>query len=437
MPVQKNKNIAGPGSGILVVESEIGFAAHMLNNLAENGPARMDMADNPKAAYRLLEGGGDEYFLVISDPAAQVALEDLIQSHELSLIIVGAGPAADGINGQAGVLDYIDWNIPASAQYLERLVRRLCTNLNTLALVVDDSATCRQIVEGFLESHLFQVLMAEDGEQALQLMEDHPDIRLAVIDHEMSGMNGFTLATNLRSDHEHEELAIIGLSGSGMPGLGVSFIKFGADDFIAKPFQPDEFLVRVNDTMNKQALLRELRDLAHSDSLTGLSNRRHFFDKAAALYANAQRGNLTLALAMIDLDHFKQVNDIHGHDAGDEVLRRISGLIRERARDGYLVARLGGEEFCILAVNPDMNQVDTLFDEIRLLIAGTKIDVGSGEIAVTVSMGICTELGETLEEMLKKADEVLYEAKESGRNRIRRAGSGHTGDNRRAIKGGG
>lgn len=159
-----------------------------------------------------------------------------------------------------------------------------------------------------------------------------------------------------------------------------------------------------------------LEEAATTDFLTGLNNRRQLLRLGIPLLAGAQRSATPMAVAMLDIDHFKQVNDAYGHDAGDVVLKHIGALLKERFRLSDIVARYGGEEFCILAPQLDPEQAFELFDEFRYELAMQKIEVEGHTLAVTVSIGVTTVLCDSLDEMISKADESLYNAKQSGRN---------------------
>jgi diguanylate cyclase (GGDEF)-like protein len=157
-------------------------------------------------------------------------------------------------------------------------------------------------------------------------------------------------------------------------------------------------------------------EAATTDFLTGLNNRRHLLRQGIPLLAGAQRSGTPLTVAMLDIDHFKQVNDAYGHDAGDVVLKHIGALLKDRFRRSDIVARYGGEEFCILAPQLDPNQAFELFDEFRHELASQIIKVQDHSLTITVSIGVTTVLCDTLDEMIAKADDLLYSAKQSGRN---------------------
>jgi diguanylate cyclase (GGDEF)-like protein len=159
--------------------------------------------------------------------------------------------------------------------------------------------------------------------------------------------------------------------------------------------------------------------MATTDFLTGLYNRRYFYELATKLCSSASRHKNHVACAMIDADHFKMINDNYGHTIGDKVLKHLAGLLTQHfQRSSDLVGRMGGEEFCVLADNVKPEDAPALFDGLCKRVEDTPFQLPEGgELRITVSMGVCTEVGEGLDQMVKKADELLYRAKHGGRNR--------------------
>ena len=318
------------------------------------------------------------------------------------------------------VVDYVLKEDSGSIAYIANLVGRLQKNRQTKVLVVDDSPVFRQIIAGLLKVHNFQVLMAGSAAEALKLFQEEPAIKLMVVDYNMPEMNGVELTAKLRRHYSREQLAIIGMSGQGQGVMAASFMKNGANDFIVKQsFLTEEFYCRLNQNIDFIDHLQQIREAAIRDHLTGLYNRRYFFDMGAKMHASAGRDILSLSCAMIDIDHFKKVNDTYGHEAGDQVLVAVANLLNERLRQTDIVARMGGEEFCVLASNKGPGQALALFEELRRKVEGLQVDIGRDQlISVTISLGVVTKPGASLEEMVKEADALLYQAKAGGRNKL-------------------
>ncbi|MDH3354813.1 MAG: diguanylate cyclase [Chromatiales bacterium] len=313
------------------------------------------------------------------------------------------------------VVDYVLKESRYSYDYVMKLISRLDRNRKVKALVVDDSSTARKYVKSLLELQNFQVLEANDGIQAMGVLQKNPGIKLLITDYNMPNMDGFELTTSIRRIFEKENMAIIGLSAQGSSVLSAKFIKNGANDFLAKPFSQEEFYCRIMQNMESIERIESLRDAANRDYLTKLYNRRYFYEQGEQLYTEAFNGNQSLSCAMLDIDFFKNVNDNYGHDAGDKVLVVMAQMLESTFGDA-LVARLGGEEFCILFSQTEYSEVLQQLEEFRKRVETSEVETEEGTIAFTVSIGLTDQVDVNLDEMLKGADQRLYDAKDGGRN---------------------
>ena len=372
------------------------------------------MIDNPR----------NDFFVALLElnlpDAPDGEIVDYVQSKGIPSIVVTA-EYDDTIRERILSKDIVDYVTKESTQdldFLTDIVRRIFSNQFITAMVVDDSAPSRKTIRHFLERHKFEVIEAVDGEDALHQLERNPETKMVITDYEMPKMDGFELVTRIRKQHKKDKLAIIGMSSHGSGNLSAKFIKKGANDFIAKPFVSEEFYCRINQNIEMIEYIEAIKDVSNKDYLTSLYNRRYFFELGRKLYASSKRGHITITIAMIDIDHFKQINDTYGHDVGDEVLKRVALILGGRFRESDIVSRYGGEEFCILATNMDREHTDRIFDDVRKTIEHSETNIDDNKINITVSIGVCTELMNSLEEMIKKADLVLYEAKKRGRNRV-------------------
>ena len=154
------------------------------------------------------------------------------------------------------------------------------------------------------------------------------------------------------------------------------------------------------------------------DYLTGVFNRRYLYEAGNQVFQNARRGNISMAIAMIDADNFKSINDKYGHDIGDLVLQTIANSLRKSLRESDIVARFGGEEFVCIATGVEPDQIENVFERVREAVESQRIATEQGTINVTVSIGVCTDLKKTLDDMINVADQAMYTAKQTGRNRI-------------------
>ncbi|KZN52521.1 GGDEF domain-containing response regulator [Pseudoalteromonas luteoviolacea] len=313
---------------------------------------------------------------------------------------------------EMGVVDYVIKDNRDSYLYAIKLVSRLLRNQGCKALIADDSMISRAVMRQMLEKQLFTVFEAQDGEQALTMLKADHEVKLLLTDYAMPTMDGFELVKAVRNFRGRDDLAIVGLSGAGTHGLSAKFIKYGANDFLMKPFMNEEFHCRVMQTMEQLNLIAEIKDYAHRDYLTGLYNRRYFCQQMDRLLKSGLEDS---CLALLDLDLFKEINDKYGHLGGDSILTQVAHLLNE-SFSGSLVSRVGGEEFAVLLAESDLQKAKAKFDVFRLKFAENIFQVDDHRLHCTLSIGIAKCEFATLSEVMRHADKALYKAKAQGRN---------------------
>jgi two-component system cell cycle response regulator len=291
-------------------------------------------------------------------------------------------------------------------------------------LVADDSLVIRAVVRRGLEDEDYQVVEATDGFDALaRCRQRAPDVIL--LDIEMPGLDGYQVLAELKSDAGLKDIPVVFLtSRSGMNDV-VAGLRGGAHDYLKKPFEAAELLARVGAALHVKKLQDQLRQrnaelhrLSSTDGLTGLFNRRYLDEELARRNQDSLRHHDTLCLVLLDIDHFKRVNDTYGHPAGDLVLQAFADRIGVGLRAGDIAGRWGGEEF--LAILPRTN-LDGAFDvaeRIRSATAATPVSVAGQDISVTVSGGCALGPAGSTGDLIRLADQCLYRAKGAGRNRI-------------------
>ena len=317
-----------------------------------------------------------------------------------------------------GVIDSVPKQSPSSLEYAVGLVDRYIKNKDVTALVVEDAEVVREIIAIQLTRQGLTVLQAEDGQQALQILEDHPEISLIVTDYSMPNKDGFELIHDVRKTKSKDSLAIIGMSALDDEELAIKFLKSGANDFIHKPFTHEELLCRVSQNLEMLDHIARFERMATRDFLTDLHNRRYLFDVGATLFDNAQREKLNMAVGVMDVDFFKKVNDTYGHDAGDEVLKMTARVLQEAFRGADVVSRMGGEEFCVAALNMSDEAAFDVFDRARQALEAETVSYEGTDIRVTMSIGLCVGTRDSFDAMITEADGALYQAKENGRNQV-------------------
>jgi diguanylate cyclase (GGDEF)-like protein len=315
-------------------------------------------------------------------------------------------------------VDYLLKNDPQSIDLLLDLVRRLGRNHALKVLVVDDSRTSRTQVAGMLAVHRHLVLEAAGGQEALDLLEANPDVALMLVDHRMPGMDGWELVQRVRRTRRREQLAIVGMAPPGSGAIAARLLKCGATDVLDKPPVAEVFYSRVTEALRALGRLRVVDELTTRDPLTGLHNRRFFLEAGEKLCANARRGNLAVGVAVIDLDGFQQLNDLWGHHAGDEMLRRVATVLGSRFRESDVAARLGGGKFVVLSSNMDPGHTARIYDDVRRSVETLEVRLGDKGVRATVSIGVCRGPTGRIDHLLARAEKMLGVAKAAGPNRV-------------------
>ncbi|MBU2893505.1 diguanylate cyclase [Colwellia sp. D2M02] len=320
------------------------------------------------------------------------------------------------------VIDYIPKENSQAFLYLKRILHWQQTNGDNAILVVDDSSAARNHIVELLKRRNFVVHTANNGIQALEKLAQHKNIKMVITDLEMPEMGGIELTNEIRKKYSREQLAVIGISGASNGIHSARFIKNGADDFLRKPFCPEEFYCRITQNIESLNNIAKIQHAANTDYLTDLSNRRSFFRSAEQRVVEYVKRKVPYVLAMIDIDHFKKVNDNYGHEAGDQVLKVIALYMRKHFGAG-LTARLGGEEFSVLLHGVDTDQLYNKLDDFRREIAVASMPIGEEHISTSVSIGLVFDSSESLSQQINLADSALYVAKENGRNQITISGA--------------
>jgi diguanylate cyclase (GGDEF)-like protein len=290
-------------------------------------------------------------------------------------------------------------------------------------LVVDDSTAIRRILSRALLAGGYRVVEAEDGRAALESCRaERPD--LVLLDVDMPVLDGHATLREMRADPELRSLPVLFLTARTGGADVVVGLELGAQDYLRKPCEPAELVARVamalrakaqEDALARQA--RELNELSTTDVLTGLGNRRRMEETIDEL-VKRHGPSTDVTVIMIDVDHFKAVNDTYGHAVGDLVLKIVAGRLRGSVEKGVEVARWGGEEFVVAAVGLGETEAFALADHVRRAVGVSPFATGGDQaIVVTVSAGCAIAPISAFSAALEAADGALYEAKGSGRNR--------------------
>lgn len=280
-------------------------------------------------------------------------------------------------------------------------------------LIIDDSAAIHSLLRARLKDEPMVLHSASGPEQGLEMaVSIAPD--LVLLDVEMPGMDGFAVFHRLQKIPEMQNTPVIFLTGAASTEQKIRGLELGAVDYITKPFDPAELRARVRGALRMKFMIDLLSQKAQIDALTGLWNRRFFDQRLEAEISLSRRSHRPLSVLVVDLDHFKAVNDRYGHPAGDEVLRTVGLVLGQSVRVEDVVCRYGGEEFAIIAPNIDSG-AEILAERLRQIVAAMRITLGGREARITASIGVAVA-AEPDSSIVSTADEALYRAKKAGRN---------------------
>lgn len=383
-----------------------------------------EVASSMAEAKSILEAKGTEYYLAAvvdlnlpDAPNGEIVDFSIVQGLPT---LVMTGNFDDEVREQMlqkRIIDYVVKESRFSYEYVIKQIRRLENNQSIRILVVDDSKMSRKHISQLLKTQLFQVCEAENGAEALTIIQQDASIRLIITDYNMPVMNGFDLVRNIRAEADKNDLVIIGLSGEGDSKLSAKFIKNGANDFLSKPFGPEEFNCRILHNIETMEHLQTMRHMAYHDYATGLPNKRKFFEEGSELLLETQNRSAPSCLALLAIDNIHQLQDRYGLDACETTLRNLADLL-PKAFERFHYARLSDAEIAILLPGLDQQKAFTLMESFRALIEGQIVLLDELNFNYSVSVGLSQDQKNSLIELLTKADNQLHLAQEDGGNQV-------------------
>ncbi|NOX16384.1 MAG: diguanylate cyclase [Epsilonproteobacteria bacterium] len=404
---------------ILIIEDNKALSKIITKKMQKNLGFEIIQAYSYSQAKEIINEN-DDFFIALCDlnlpDAPNGEIVDFVISKGLRVIVLTGSIDEDlrEVMLKKDIVDYVYKGNIEDVNYIFSLIKRLSKNRDIKVLAVDDSLVLRNELKRLLQSQMFKVLMAAHGEEALSYLETQDDIKLVLTDFNMPVIDGVELTKEIRQKYNKNEMIIIAMTGNENHAVSAKFLKIGANDFINKPFSKEELVCRINNALDAKEQLEKMQDMANKDFMTKLYNRRYFFEEIKSFY----KQNAPFAIAMLDIDYFKKVNDTYGHDVGDSVIISLANLLKQNTKGSDIVARFGGEEFCVALRNVDKKQAIGFFAKLRKIISDSTLKIAGKNIKFTVSIGVAFSDRKKIEKLLKVADDALYNAKKSGRNRV-------------------
>ncbi len=407
---------------ILIVEDLRFLSQYLVVKVKAATGLEVDVASSFDEAVKLIIE--NDYFLALLDlelyHTKNQCIIDLVTGQKIPYIAM-MGDFHQKIDERVNrdfMVDLISKESPDAIDFLIKNIKRVHQNRFTKVLVVEDSKRERKRIVAIAKHQLFQVYEATDGKEAVSILEQDSEIKIVITDIHMPHMDGLSLLKYIRTRKLQDEMAVLGIS-SDNESL-IRLLKLGANDFIKKPFSKEEFISRLNHLADMYEHIQALDELANRDFLTKLHSRKYFYENATPYVYKAYEDEEPCAIIMIDIDDFKKINDTHGHDIGDKVIKQVAKVLHDGLKGSDIVARYGGEEFCILLRDTDAEAAKIVCENLREKMSKQrvrKVAIPKGvDISFTVSIGLNTEVTPSLEEMIIVADAMLYEAKDAGKN---------------------
>lgn len=299
-------------------------------------------------------------------------------------------------------------------------------------LIAEDDAVSRRILEAYLRKWGHDVVVTSDGAEAWNQFQRDDAPRLAVLDWMMPELDGVQVCQKIRAREHAPFTYVLLLTAKGETDDIVTALDSGADDYLTKPYNAMELrsrigagerIVRLHEQL--ETANAALKRLVQTDFLTQVYNRSAIVHRIEEELSRTARTKAPLAVYLLDIDHFKQVNDNFGHAAGDQVLIEVARRLKEQCRNYDVTGRYGGEEFVVIAPGPRRQETEIVGERIRTAVFDKPIHAEGSELSVSISIGgiwIGPDVSPSVDAVLKRADELLYEAKRSGRNRVVAAG---------------
>jgi diguanylate cyclase (GGDEF)-like protein len=408
---------------VLVVEDSE-MVMKVLRHLLQSKPAYQAIyATNLEQVKQCCEEHQDGFFAALTDLSLPDAPDgeviDFILSKKIPTIVL-TGSYDEKKREQLfakGIVDYLTKEGRYAYSKAIDMIHRLEKNQDIKVLVVDDSDMSRKHVVNLFKRHLYQVLQAEDGVDAIKVMLENPDIKLLITDYNMPKMDGFELVKNLRYKYDKTDLIMIGVSGESSEALSAKFIKHGANDFLHKPFHPEEFYCRINHNIEFLELVEKIAFNATHDHLTGLYHRAHFFNLGREQHKNARSNNSPLAIAVIDIDAFGRVNAEQSNEQGDYVLKLVAEQLRSML-SRFLLARADSDIFYLMMAGLDNEKALAFISKVKQLFSSEVFAVNDTNYHFTFSVGVTNQLYSSLDEQISRANLLLQRAKEAGGNMV-------------------
>lgn len=400
---------------VLIVEDNKALAKLIAKKMDANVDMDVVVAHSYAEAIEAIEEN-DDFFIALLDLNLPDAPDGEIVDYVLSkniLAIILTGSVDENLKKiftQKNIVDYVLKDSLDGVNYIFDTINRLCRNRSYKVMIVEPSMSVRSQLKEILNSQLYKVFTAAHGEEALNYLEDNPDIKLILTAYNMPVINGFDLMRQIRQTKNKNHLGLIAVASSDND-VAAKFLKNGANDFISVPFSKEEIIYRVDS--NLKAMQDEINIELYKkyDPLTKLFNRRYFFN----YIKNLAEQKAEFSIAIVDIDGLRDINAKFGFDLCDRVITHVASTLKSELKK-MVVSRLGGGEFGVVLNNISFDDSIKIMAQIRSKVASLVV---ASEISPTISVGVCGfDTSLKFDQAIIKGYMALQKAKINGKNRV-------------------
>jgi diguanylate cyclase (GGDEF)-like protein len=412
------------GRHVLLVEDTRFYSIAIKDRLESLFGLQVTHCSSMAAVKSLLETTRESYSLAILDlcqpDAPNGETLDIVLQENIPTVVFTA-ISSDVRKAEIlarNVCEYVAKSSIHSIDNLADAVDRSLDDSQAQLLVIDTDNDCA--IAGLLRAAKYQPVVVHSEAEAAARLDRCRNIEMVLVRADLAEPDGYDLVAMLQNRYGEATLRVVGYSEVTGHNDVARFLGAGGDDFIHLPMSAEDVAGRLNHVQAIHKQIQMLQRMASRDYLTDLLNRRYFFDRGPKIVDVCLRQGMQVSMALMDIDHFKRLNDTYGHEVGDIVLKAVSKrLLAVIGEKRHMVARLGGEEFGILYCGLDIQEAYEFCDHIREEIAKVRVVVDDEDLSITVSMGLATiSASETFDNYLNAADQYLYLAKHSGRNQV-------------------
>lgn len=420
--LQTDADLKHKGRRLLLIEDSRVFSTLILYEMQDSQGVTVTHCGSLSAVTRALETEAfDVAVLDLNLPDAPncEALDQVLSRDIPSIVFTGSfnDRTRDEVMAH-GVVDCIIKSHPDSTAAVVCAVDRLLTSAGMSILVVDEDEARRDALEAYLCRQNFDVRAASSAEEAV-LMAMGAGLDLIVSESVSDDASAFAVLRQLSMLDRDVTVPVIAVASVRTPARAAQFLNAGGADFLTRDTANDEFVSRMHRAVSVNRRIEALQQLASRDYLTDLYNRRYFFQQGQRIVDQCFHRGAVSSIAILDIDHFKRLNDTFGHEVGDLVLQSVARALRSFVGAEHLLARLGGEEFGVLFNGLDIHAASVYAERMRETLARMRIVTDDEDLSITVSIGLAPiEHTEVFDNCLHAADQFLYMAKHAGRNRI-------------------